>query len=648
MSACVVVVGSINLETTLQVDGFPLDYFPVRYPFHGISSRVSGVGYNLAKALQTLSRGSDGPSEAGLLPVRFATLVASDPPGLLIQQTLAESGLDSPAVIRCLEHSPQSVVLYDPQGRRQIHTDLKDLQTQTYPPEVFEGLLDGCRLAIITNINYARPLLALARARGVPVACDVQAIRSLDDEYNQDFMKSADILFMSHEQIPSSPQQWASQVQARFGTPLVVIGLGSQGALLLDRKQGQMAHVPAAASRPVVSTVGAGDALLASFVHAYGLGQDPLTALRKAVVFAGHKIGERAASQGFLDHAALELLYQRHAPPAYLLLPDAPQIPGLAFRFAGGPQDAPALWAIHQTRIQSDRLEPGSLTQSPPTLANLQSLLAAVETSPHTNHRLLAEIDGQTVAYTNLESWQEADETWVYLNLGWVLPEWRGRGLGRALLRFGEDRSRRLAEAEHPHQKAEFAANASSLELEAQSLLLAQGYSPVYTVLEMGLDPAAELILPPLPAGFVLQPVSPDQFAQIAESVRDSYQDEYPDGHFGSRFDLQAYVLDLSSTEHDRRLWQVAWDGERVAGQVLSLLSGPGQAEVFEVSVRPAYRRRGLARALLLLALQALRERGAVDIRLCTVAEFRTRACDLYTSAGFRVLHQNIRYRKPF
>ncbi|MEZ4556777.1 MAG: hypothetical protein R2854_10085 [Caldilineaceae bacterium] len=48
------VAGHVNIETTLRVDGFPLDYFPVTYPFFGINSTVAGVGFNIAKALHTL------------------------------------------------------------------------------------------------------------------------------------------------------------------------------------------------------------------------------------------------------------------------------------------------------------------------------------------------------------------------------------------------------------------------------------------------------------------------------------------------------------------------------------------------------------------------------------------------------------------
>ena len=50
----ILVSGLINIETTLKVDGFPIAYEPVRYPFWGVRSTVSGVGYNIAKALTTL------------------------------------------------------------------------------------------------------------------------------------------------------------------------------------------------------------------------------------------------------------------------------------------------------------------------------------------------------------------------------------------------------------------------------------------------------------------------------------------------------------------------------------------------------------------------------------------------------------------
>ncbi len=41
--AKVLVSGLINIETTLKIDRFPFEYAPVRYPFFGVNSTVSGV-----------------------------------------------------------------------------------------------------------------------------------------------------------------------------------------------------------------------------------------------------------------------------------------------------------------------------------------------------------------------------------------------------------------------------------------------------------------------------------------------------------------------------------------------------------------------------------------------------------------------------
>jgi len=63
----ILVSGLINVETTLQVDGFPIPYFPARYPFHGVHATISGVGYNIAKALTVLGD-----------EVRFLSIIGHD------------------------------------------------------------------------------------------------------------------------------------------------------------------------------------------------------------------------------------------------------------------------------------------------------------------------------------------------------------------------------------------------------------------------------------------------------------------------------------------------------------------------------------------------------------------------------------------
>ena len=296
----ILVSGLINLETTLRVDAFPIEYVPVRYPFFGVQSTVSGVGYNVAKALTTLGD-----------TVHFASLIGRDEVGELVRGALARDGMSDEFIVRGIESTPQSVILYDKDGQRQINVDLKDVQERAYPEALFERALDACSLAVLCNVNFSRPFLALARREGKLVATDVHAVSDLDDAYNRDFMQAAHVLFMSDEWLPCAPEEWARRVSNRYGNEIIVVGLGAQGALLAVKSDGFVERVAAVQTRPVVNTIGAGDALFSAFVHFYNQTQDPYLAIKKAVVFASYKIGETGAAAGFLDEARLNELCAR-------------------------------------------------------------------------------------------------------------------------------------------------------------------------------------------------------------------------------------------------------------------------------------------------------------------------------------------------
>jgi ribokinase len=200
----------------------------------------------------------------------------------------------------------QSVILYDPDGRREIFTDLKDIQERAYPLERFRPLAADCDLLALCNINFARTFLHEGRNLGRRIATDVHAIAELDDAFNRDFMAAADILFMSHERLPVAPEEWAQAVIARYAPEVLVIGLGADGALLAVPRDGYIGRLPAVYTRPVLNTVGAGDSLYASFLHGYLASGDPYRALRQAIVFASWKVGANGGAEGFLTRGELE------------------------------------------------------------------------------------------------------------------------------------------------------------------------------------------------------------------------------------------------------------------------------------------------------------------------------------------------------
>ncbi len=294
------VSGLVNIETTLRVETFPIEYSPVRYPFGGVSASVSGVGVNVAMALRALG---DEPC--------FLSIIGDDSGGREALDALGMAGLDTDFVLPLMAETARSVILYDETGRRQINVDLKDIQERRYPHEEFLKAIRslsassangnaalGCAAAVLCNINFNRDLLPFAKGEGIPICSDVHVLSDPDDAYNADFMRASEVLFLSDEGLWAPPAEVARELMDRYGSKIVVVGMGSRGALLLERG-GVPQFQQAFATRPLVSTIGAGDALFSAFVHYLFAGFGAADALARASAFASWKIGAKGAAEGF-------------------------------------------------------------------------------------------------------------------------------------------------------------------------------------------------------------------------------------------------------------------------------------------------------------------------------------------------------------
>lgn len=291
----ILISGLVNTETTVRVRAFPIPYYPIDYPFFGIGTAVSGVAYNLAKALRTLGN-----------RVTLCSMTGDDLPGQTVRHELEAIGVDTSHITAGLKETPSSVVLYDGEGKRQIYCDLKDIQETDYG--FTPDLCRDAELVAACNINFNRPLLHAARAAGKIIATDVHVLRDLYDDYNREFMECADILFLSDEGIGEDYRGFIAELGRIYQNRIIVLGRGSKGAALYQ--EGQFHELPAVQVGPVVNTVGAGDALFSGFVHGFAKGLSPLDALHRAQLFASAKIGTSGASKGFITEEELERLYQ--------------------------------------------------------------------------------------------------------------------------------------------------------------------------------------------------------------------------------------------------------------------------------------------------------------------------------------------------
>lgn len=290
----ILVSGLLNTETTAAVRGFPIHYYPIDYPFFGVNTAVSGVAFNISKALRTLGD-----------QVQLVSMTGNDFAASYICDTLHSLNIDTSHVQPRLKQTPASVVLYDPEGKRQIYCDLKDIQET--PCDFAPYILDDADLVIACNINFNRPLLPLAKAAGKLIATDVHVLANVHDDYNREFMEHADILFLSDEAVGDGYRAFIEQLAATYPCKIIVMGRGAKGAALYLRETGEIIELPAASIGSVVNTVGAGDALFSAFLHYYAKGLAPAEALQRAQIFAACKIRFSGASNGFVSEQEVDL-----------------------------------------------------------------------------------------------------------------------------------------------------------------------------------------------------------------------------------------------------------------------------------------------------------------------------------------------------
>jgi ribosomal protein S18 acetylase RimI-like enzyme len=252
---------------------------------------------------------------------------------------------------------------------------------------------------------------------------------------------------------------------------------------------------------------------------------------------------------------------------------------------------------------------------------------------PSTDAWVVTEPGGEVVAaaYT----WDQEPHT-LFDSAGWVHPAHRGRGIGTALVLAVEGRAvRDLAEVpagSAPRVLQSFDADASgAIDPEAsgaRALLEGLGYSPEREYLHMEIEVAEGFAASDAPAGIAVRPrVEADDRAIVAVMAEG----------FGEPWDYEEAEQEfLLSETYDPTLWFVALDGDEMVGALFGYIT-EGRGQVSALAVCEAWRRRGIAQALLRAAFVKFRERGTPNVRLNVDLDNKTGATHLYERAGMHL-----------
>jgi mycothiol synthase len=234
---------------------------------------------------------------------------------------------------------------------------------------------------------------------------------------------------------------------------------------------------------------------------------------------------------------------------------------------------------------------------------------------------------------------------------GGVHPDHRRRGLGRTVLHWSEERGReRLAgqRDEVPHFLEVWSYEQSD---DRRRLFSASGFEPIRYYEEMRRPLDSSIPDLPLPAGLRLEAWS----SQRDDAIRRAHNEAFTDHWGSSPLSRESWVQRFVGSPHFRPdlTWCVL-DGDEVAAYCLSYhspddtqVAGLREAWLGQIGVRRAWRRRGLASALVCHVMRLMAQAGLERAGLQVDSDNPTGAGALYRRLGFVTSQREIRWAKP-
>ena len=226
-------------------------------------------------------------------------------------------------------------------------------------------------------------------------------------------------------------------------------------------------------------------------------------------------------------------------------------------------------------------------------------------------------------------------------------------GLWRVLLDWADAEARRVIPRAPSDARIALVTGASDDDSSEQHHLEAFGFEHSRTFVRMTMPLDGVIPASPFPEGISVRPFVPGEDDEaLVHAYREAFRHHY--GHLEEPFesDLATWRRWMADEDFDPALWFVAFD-KATSGEVVGFCCcypADGRNRscglIDELGVRPAWRRRGMGRALLTHALRALQERGLPAANLRADFAHREGAIDLYTSVGMRVEGRSHTYVK--
>jgi mycothiol synthase len=172
------------------------------------------------------------------------------------------------------------------------------------------------------------------------------------------------------------------------------------------------------------------------------------------------------------------------------------------------------------------------------------------------------------------------------------------------------------------------------------------GWQPIRYSFQMRIELDHDVPEPNWPDGLEPRNVREGEEERVHEAHMASFADHWDFRH-QSFEDWARYTTD--SHRFDPSLWWLVDDGDELAAISINAWHFSGDQQfgwIHVLGVRPAWRRRGLATALLRHSFRDFRSRGATKVGLGVDGENTTGAVRLYEQVGMRQVRRNDTYEK--
>lgn len=280
---------------------------------------------------------------------------------------------------------------------------------------------------------------------------------------------------------------------------------------------------------------------------------------------------------------------------------------------------------------------------------DLQRMYSRMKNFDAARNLFLIELGDELGGYAGCRWWEERDANFIYAHWIFVSPEFRGRGIENELLLVSQARSRNLAH-EHSNDTTNwFEMFTYDSQTWMSEILLADGYQPTRYLFDMVRENLENIPDAELPAGIETRPVKSEDMRKIYFGGEEAFADDWN----ASIVEEDDFELWLKKEIWRPELWQVAWEGDEFVGHILNHVSesenkqyGRKRGYTEDIAVRKQWRRRGVAKALLVRSLKMFRDMGFDSTALAVDPQNPNNALRLYESVGYKTIQTETLYRK--